>query len=119
MTLLDSSWLKFWEVVGTTGILSVIAGVVGEGLADFEKWPKDAKRRKKMEKFAWRLLLVGLVLEFWGNSKVTGIKDLEIARLSLSVENARKEAADARLEQERIKEKLAWRLLSRDQARRI
>jgi hypothetical protein len=119
MTFYDASPLKIWSLLEYAGWVLVILGCAGEGLAEFEKFPKDPKLRHKLGKISWLTLLAGLAFELLGAVRVTALKDLEIAHANLRAEEANKEAAFARLEGEKLKDKLAWRTLGDDGRRNL
>jgi len=93
MTVADSSALRIWEWVENIGWAFVIFGCIGEGLAEFTKFPKEEHKRHNVGKFSWLILVAGLALEFLGSGRVAAIKDLEVARLNREAGEANEHAA--------------------------
>ena len=123
MNLNQSSKLRFWSRVEIAGWLFVILGCIGEGLGEFAEWPEDKNLSHKIGTVSWLVLVSGLALEWLGGRREGAIKDLHVAesyRLA-AVANERaeqlgKEAEDARLELEKIREKYRKRIITQEQA---
>jgi hypothetical protein len=80
----DSFWLKLWELLAALGFTLVIAGVVIEGVEHFVKFNEvETRRKKRIEKIGWLVLVGGLSLEFWAEHKAKRISDRENARLGM------------------------------------
>jgi hypothetical protein len=94
MTPKDSLWLFIWELVATIGIIVVIFGIIGEGSELLAKWAIKRKYKRlqkgiddgarwflavllkyirprilEVETFAFALVVIGLMAEFWGGHK--------------------------------------------------
>jgi hypothetical protein len=96
MSSSDALWLKIWGVVASIGFLIVIIGVVIEGVEHFRKFPKkEHGQQKRIEKFGWFLVVVGLAMEFLGDQAAKRISDREAARLNNEAGDARKDAGEA------------------------
>jgi hypothetical protein len=120
MTVSDSFWLIFWESIATIGIVVVIIGIIGEGSELLVKWAIDKKYRKlqrelddgfrwilavlmkfirprklEVETFAFALVVLGLVVEFWGGHKSQQILDRNNAALNKEAGEARQAAGQA------------------------
>jgi hypothetical protein len=101
MPVSDLSWLRFWETFETLGFFLVLLGVIFEGVEHWVKFPKrETARKKRLEKKAWFVLVVGLAIEIVGDNMAKRISDSENARLN-------NEAADARLETIKLKLQIA------------
>jgi hypothetical protein len=111
----DSFWLNFWEVFASIGIIAVIIGIIGEGSELLVKWIREKRFKKfkhgaddklrciiavlakyvrprilEVETFAFALVIVGLMAEFWGGHKSKIILDRNNTDLSMRVETLRK-----------------------------
>jgi hypothetical protein len=101
MTALDSSSLKFWEVVGLWGFIFVWVGVAGEGVEIFIKlFQRKLYERKKfcldvIGAVFWIVLVIGLAVEFLGNVKAMRIADSINSRLDAEAGQARQNAGAA------------------------
>ena len=74
----------------------MIAGCVGEYIAEFREIPRDASARKRFERRSLKILIAGLAIGLVGLFKTTQLSGLEIARLNELA--ARSELARAELE---------------------
>lgn len=104
----DSFWLFVWETIATIGIIVVILGIIGEGSELVSKWALKLKYKKRqdelddgsrwflavllkfirprileVETFAFAMVIVGLMAEFWGGHKAQGILDENNSQLNL------------------------------------
>jgi hypothetical protein len=95
MTASDSSWLKFWEALATSGFLLVLVGVIFEGVEHFIRFPKrQISRKRRIEKNAWFVLVVGLAMELLGDNRAKRITDADNVRLNGLASIANERAAN-------------------------
>lgn len=112
MLFLNPSSLDRWEIVEYLGTATVIAGVVGEVLADFKYFPKNAENRDRFAKVSALVLIAGLAVELLGLVRTSQLFNLEVARLNFEAENARRATAE-------LQGKISARFLSLEQQHAI
>jgi len=105
--MLGSS-LAYWEAAGYLSTGVVLIGVIGESIIEFTKLVKSPRWRSTVGIASALVLIVGLAGEILTQFKVNSVSGQMIAFLN-------KEAAQANLETERIRERLAWRRLDPEQ----
>jgi hypothetical protein len=96
MSSSDALWLKIWGAFAAIGFIMVIIGVIIEGVEHFKKFPrKEHARKLQIEKIGWFIVVIGLAMEFLGDSAAKRISDREAARLNKEAGDARKDAGEA------------------------
>jgi hypothetical protein len=103
MSLSSESLLGFWEWFATVGFVSVIIGVIVEGVEHFRKFPKkEHTRQLHIEKIGWFVVVGGLAMEFLGDQFANRIKDERNAKSNeraaiaeKQMEGLRKDAGEA------------------------
>jgi hypothetical protein len=128
MSASDSFWLIIWELIAAIGVIVVIVGIIGEGSELLVKWALKTKYKKfqkelddgfrwflailmkfvrprilEVETFAFALVVLGLVAEFWGGHKSQQILDRNNSRLNLAAEQLGKTNAQLSLQVELLK----------------
>lgn len=90
-----SSSLLFWEIAGYVCTFIVIAGCVGEYIAEFTHIPKADDKRHRISKLSLIILTMGIAGELLTAVRSSQISGQVIAELQTSVKNAKKSASDA------------------------
>ena len=130
MSASDSFRLMIWELVAAVGVVMVIVGILGEGSELLVKWVGKKKYKKfqagmddglrwflailvkfvrprilEVETFAFALVVLGLVAEFWGSQESQQILGKNNLQLNLAAEqlgrtNAQLVASNLELEKQ-------------------
>ena len=140
----DSFWLKVWEWVSTISVVVVIVGIIGEGAELLLKFANKKKYKRlqrgwgiqfrwhlaglmkfvrprllEVETFAFALVVLGLVGEFWGSQKEKQILDRNNAQLNLAAKQLGKSNAQLvadnlvlRSNVVELEAKLQWRTIN-------
>lgn len=115
MTALTSGLLSSWELYADVGLWMVVVGVAGEVVEigikhieqgrflehrgiQFNEWSKSHALEIEFLGFVfWILVVIGLVMEWRGSHKASGIRQDEIIRLTKTLDSTTMVARDAQL----------------------
>lgn len=106
--------LGSWEIIEYAGTAVVIVAVIGEYIADFGVFgiPKNEYFNKQLAKLSTLVLIAGLAVEMTGLIRTSQLFELEIAKQQERAANAEKELLE-------LQNRLARRVMTEEQSRRI
>jgi hypothetical protein len=103
-----TSSVSFWEGWGYVALAAVLLGVAGESIEEFTDWPKRAGLKKPLTRISALVLIAGLAGEGITQPNTNAPNATLVAVLN-------KEARELALESERLRARIAWRHLDKEQ----
>jgi hypothetical protein len=100
--------ISFWETWGYVALAAVLVGVAGESIKEFTKWLDQIGWEKRISRLSALILVAGLAGEGITQPNTNAANAILIAYLN-------NQATQALSEQERLKQAMSWRRLTKEQ----